>query len=86
MAGGWAFSSDISAGNAPPGFITSGFAVKNVSVSASYPLVLFLAIILPVVVVGGFVADSCVGDGCVVSCVVASGGVASGGVASSTVV
>ena len=38
VAGAWALSSDISAGNAPPGFLTSGFALKDVF--ASDPLVL----------------------------------------------
>ena len=52
----------VSAGYAPPGFITSGFAVEDVS--ASDPLVLLFEIMLPVVVVVGFIAGSCVGDGC----------------------
>ena len=62
----------VSAGYAPPGFITSGFAVEDVS--ASDPLVLLLAIMLPVVVVVGFVAGSCVGVGCAAGdCVVKLG-------------
>ncbi len=54
VTGGWALASDISAGNAPPGFMASGFTVGDVSASV------IVCGNVPVVVAGG----GCVVDGC----------------------